>query len=352
MRKKFVFTFSFPIFSSFFQEYTLKAQEKHIEIARQILQFIDRHDHFMLSGHINADGDAIAAALAMQMFLQKLGKTAHAVFSDKKLDNRFNYLKNFERIINYDPQNGFPQNIESAIILDVPGYKRLGDVAKLLPAKKNVVKIDHHPCEDVMGEIDWVDEQASSTTSMIYEILDQAGIEIDIELAKAVYTGIVYDTGRFSFSNTTARDYYIAARMVEIGVKPSEITNRIFFENSFTALKTIGKGLASLENYLNGAVNVIYLDAEDMSKNDQSEIEELANYSVAIRGGEVGLFIREIKPDFHKVSFRSRGKVDVNVVAKAFDGGGHARAAGCRINGSKKEILPRILEEIRKQLEK
>ena len=314
------------------------------------MDFIKRHDHFLLSGHINADGDAIAAVLAMQMFLQKLGKTAHAVFSDKKLDSRFDYLKNFERIINYDPQNGFTKKIESAIILDVPGYKRLGDVAKLLPSKQNVVKIDHHPSEDIMGEIDWVDEQASSTTSMIFEILDLSGLTIDIELAKAVFTGIVYDTGRFSFSNTTARDFYIAAQMVQTGVKPSEITNRVFFENSFTALKTIGKGLASLENYLDGAVNVIYLDADDMSKNDQSEIEELANYSVAIRGGEVGLFIREIEPNFHKVSFRSHGKVDVNVVAKAFDGGGHARAAGCRIRGSKNEIIQRILEEIRKQL--
>ncbi len=328
----------------------MKAKEKHIEVARQILEFIRRHDHFMLSGHINADGDAIASVLAMQMFLEKMGKTAYAVFSDKELDNRFNYLQNFGRIINYNPQKGFSEKIESAIILDVPGYKRLGDVTKLLPSREYVIKIDHHPCEDVMGVIDWVDEEASSTTSMIFEVLEQSDVEIDIELAKAVFTGIVYDTGRFSFSNTTARDFFIAAQMVEIGVKPSEITNRIFFENSFTALKTIGKGLASLENYLNGAVNVIYLDADDMSKNDQSEIEELANYSVAIRGGEVGLFIREIKPDFHKISFRSRGKVDVNVVAKAFDGGGHARAAGCRVEGSKEEILPRILEEINRQL--
>ena len=328
----------------------MKPQTQHIKVARQILEFIRQRDHFLLSGHINADGDAIASVLAMQMVLEKLGKTAYAVFSDKKIDRRFNYLQNFERIINYDPQKGFREKIESAIILDVPGYKRLGNVADLLPSPENVVKVDHHPCEDVMGEIDWVDEKASSTTSLIFEIIDQSGIKIDIELAKAIFTGIVYDTGRFSFSNTTARDFYIGAQMVEIGVKPSEITNRVFFENSFTALKTIGKGLASLENYLNGAVNVIYLNAEDMRKNDQSEIEELANYSVAIRGGEVGLFIREINPAFHKVSFRSRGKVDVNVVAKTFDGGGHARAAGCRVEGKKEEILPRILDEIRKQL--
>ncbi|MCD4693542.1 MAG: hypothetical protein K8R79_11550, partial [Calditrichales bacterium] len=132
--------------------------------------------------------------------------------------------------------------------------------------------------------------------------------------------------------------------------KPSDITNRIFFENSFSALKTIGKGLYSLEKYLNDAVNVIYLSIDDMKNSDQGEIEELANYSVAIRGGEVGLFIREVKPNFHKISFRSKNDVDVNKVAKAFDGGGHTKAAGCRITGAKNDILPKILKEIEKQL--
>jgi phosphoesterase RecJ-like protein len=195
-----------------------------------------------------------------------------------------------------------------------------------------------------------VDEDASSTTAMVYEIAEVADIEIDLDMAMAIYTGIVYDTGRFSFSNTTARDLDISAKMVQLGVKPDQIVNDIFFENSFDALKTIGKGLYSLESHLNGLVNVVYLGIEDLKNNNQSEIEELANYSVAIKGGKIGLFIREIKPGFHKVSFRSKCHVDVNTVAKAFDGGGHSRAAGCRIDGTKEEILPKILNEISKQL--
>jgi phosphoesterase RecJ-like protein len=138
--------------------------------------------------------------------------------------------------------------------------------------------------------------------------------------------------------------------MIKKGVKPSDITNRIFFENSFSALKTIGNGLSSLENYLDGAVNVIYLDYEQMKNADHGEIEELANYSVAIRGGDIGLFIREVEPGFHKVSFRSRSKVDVNIVAKKFNGGGHARAAGCRLRGSKKEVIQKVVKEISFQL--
>ena len=105
-----------------------------------------------------------------------------------------------------------------------------------------------------------------------------------------------------------------------------------------------------MESHLDGAVIVIYLSYDEMNNNHSGEVEELANYSVAIRGGQVGIFMRETKPGFHKVSFRSKCHVDVNKVAKAFNGGGHIRASGCRFEASKKEMLPKILAEIKKQL--
>jgi phosphoesterase RecJ-like protein len=143
---------------------------------------------------------------------------------------------------------------------------------------------------------------------------------------------------------------YICGKMIDCGVEPSKINDRIFFENSFEAIRTIGKGLAKLEHYLNGGVNVIYLDHSIMSLNHHGEIEELANYSVAIRGGKVGMFIREIRPRFHKVSLRAKADVDVNRVARNFNGGGHIRAAGCRIEGTKTEVIEKLLAEIKKQL--
>lgn len=334
----------------------MQPPEKHLNNARKILAFIKREDNFLLSAHINADGDAIASVIAVHILLKKLKKHSVMVLHDPKPDHRFKYLKYFENIQHCSDSPDWMQMFKGgkpqcAVILDVPGHKRLGDVSTFLPPENKIIKIDHHPVEDIMGHIDWVDENTSSTTAMVYEIVELADVEIDIGMARAIFTGIIYDTGRFSFSNTRSRDLAICSKMIDIGVKPEEITNRIFFENSFKALKTIGKGLYSLENHLDGAVNIIYLGLEEMSRNNQSEIEELANYSVAIRGGEVGLFIREIKPDFHKISFRSKGKVDVNKVAKAFNGGGHARASGCRIDGKKDEIIPAVLAQIKMQLQ-
>jgi len=315
-------------------------------ISLEILNFIDRNDNFLISAHINADGDAIASVIAVHILLEKLGKRSLMVLHDQKVDTRFNYLKYYDRIHTVNRAAEF--SIESAIILDVPGVKRLGDVAALLPDRKKIVKIDHHPPEDDFADLNMVDEEASSTTQLIYEIVDLAKIEVDTEMAKAIYTGIVYDTGRFSFSNTSARDMYIGGKMIELGISPADINNRIFFENSFHALRTIGRGLANLESYFDGRVNIIYLDYQEMNNGYQAEIEELANYSVAVRGGEVGLFIRETKPGFHKVSFRSKSAIDVNQIAKVFDGGGHTRAAGCRIEGTKEEVFERVLAELSK----
>ncbi|MEJ2542484.1 MAG: bifunctional oligoribonuclease/PAP phosphatase NrnA [Calditrichaceae bacterium] len=331
------------------------ASKTHQEFARKILNFIRSNDNFLISSHMNSDGDAIASAIAIRLLLKKLNKKSVLIFHDQKIDKRFDYLAEYRNIMPYKKDLNLAEHlsqgkIENAIILDVPGYGRLGDVAEILPDKDHIIKIDHHPCEDIMGIIDWVDVDVSSTTVMVHEVVEVSEQTIDLPMAEAIFTGIVYDTGRFSFSNTTARDLYVCSEMVDIGVKPSDITNRIFFENSFSALKTIGKGLYSLENYLNGSVNVIYLAYEDMQNNNQNEIEELANYSVAIRGGKVGLFIREVEKGFHKVSFRSHSNVDVNKVAKAFDGGGHARAAGCRIDGKKEEIIFKIIAEIQKQI--
>ncbi len=327
----------------------MKMPEHYREAIERLYHFIVTHDHFLLSGHINADGDAIAAVIAVHLFLKKLGKSSVMIFTDEHLDQRFDFLKSFKDIKSFKHLTHFPK-IESAIILDVPGYGRLGAVKELLPPKEHVARIDHHPQEDVMGAVEWVDEKASSTTAMVYEVIKRFDVEIDPDLATALFTGVVYDTGRFSFSNTTARDFYIASQVVDKGAKPAEIINTIFFENSIEALRMIGKGLHTMESYLDGAVTVIYLDYEDMQKSNPHEIEELTNYSVAVRGGKVGLFIREIKPHYHKISLRSKSHVDVNKVAKAFNGGGHARAAGCRIEGSKDEVIRKLLSELQNHL--
>jgi len=318
------------------------------ETISKILDFINDHDNYLVTTHMNADGDAYAAVLAMAYFLEKMGKISEIVINDQAKDTKYQFLRGWDKIISFSEK--LPAKHDAAIVLDVPSKARMGAPSKLLPASDKCVKIDHHPGEEHFSKLNLVDTTASSTCQLIYEIFERAGTGFDLDLATMVFSGIMYDTGRFSFSNTRQRDFEIAAYLLQYGVKPHDIANRLFFSSSFESMRVIGKGLSEMETHLDGRLCIIFLPLSVMQNNNHSEIEELANYSVAIKGSEVGLFIREAKPNFFKVSFRSRGLVNVNKVAKAFGGGGHAHAAGCKYQGKYGDLKTSLIAEIRKQV--
>lgn len=318
------------------------------KVISAILRFISSQDNYLVTTHQNADGDAYASILAVAYFLEKMGKKYKIVIQDENKDTKYQYLWGWEKIISFSKELDW--NFDAAIVLDVPSKSRMGEPSQLLPPPEKCIKIDHHPAEDRLSNINLVDTAASSTCQLIYEVISRSNIQFDFDFANLVFCGIMYDTGRFSFSNTRQRDFEIAAHLLQFGVKPHDVANRIFFSSSFESMRIIGKGLADMEMHLEGRVCIIFLPLSVLQNNNHSEIEELANYSVAIKGSEVGLFIRETKPKFYKISFRSRGLINVNEVAKTFGGGGHAHAAGCRFQGSFDELKQKLLQEFRKQL--
>jgi len=297
---------------------------------------------------MGADGDAYGSVLAFAKFMEQIGKKYEIVFHDKELETRYQFFWGYEKIISY--VDIMSAKYENAIILDVPSKPRIGDPAKLLPSLDKCIKIDHHPIEEELAKINLVDISASSTCQLVYEIFSRSNINFNFEIANALFGGIMYDTGRFSFSNTRQRDFEIAAHLLQYGIKPNEIANKLFFSSSYNSLRVIGRGLADMEEFLGGKLCIIFLPLEVMQNNNHNEIEELANYSVAIKGAEVGLFIRETKPNYFKVSFRSKGHVNVNKIAKVFGGGGHAHAAGCRYEGKFEALKSGLIKEVAKQL--
>ena len=316
---------------------------------KDIKKFIELNDNFLVAGHINADGDAISASLAIAMLLKSQNKKFQLIFHDEQADMRFDFLAGFDQIKTYNPN--VSSIIESAIICDTPTIERLGNSAKLLPDFKQVVKIDHHPSNEHFGFYDLVDCNSSSTTCLVYQLLEKFNITYTEELAQIIMTGIMYDTGRFSYQNTKTIDFEIAAKMMKYGAKPETSYKKTFAENSIQAFRTIGKGLSNMESYFNDQVGIIYLNHEDISNTKSEEIEELASFTTGIRGSHIGFFIREVEPELYKVSLRSKGDVDVRAIAGAFGGGGHQKASGCRMTGEFTDIKRDLLDEAKKHLE-
>jgi len=311
-----------------------------------ILSFINKSDHFLITAHQSADGDAFASMLATAYILELWGKSYEIVIHDDVIDQKYQFLWGIDKINTFSAK--LKKDFEAAIVLDVPSLKRIGDPAQLLPSRKYCVKIDHHPVEEDFAEYSLVDTQASSTSQLLYELVEAARISLTSDLAQLIFTGIMYDTGRFSFSNTRKRDFEIAAILTGHQVKPHLIANQLFYSSSFQSMKTLGFALNNLEIYLDGILSIIFLPYTLMIENNHSEIEELANYSVAIRGVEVGLFIREVEPNFFKVSLRSRGRINVNLIAKTLGGGGHEHAAGTRFKGRYEDLKDRLIREVEK----
>ncbi|GAB4364941.1 MAG: bifunctional oligoribonuclease/PAP phosphatase NrnA [Calditrichia bacterium] len=322
--------------------------KKFKETIKSIVAFIKTQDNFLITSHVNADGDAYASLLSVAYMLNQWNKAYKIIIHDREPEEKYAFMWGFEDIRSYSA--AFDGKFDAAIAVDVPSRERIGDPALLLPSPGACVKIDHHPEEEKFAEYNLVSTRASSTSQLVFEIVTEAGIDMTHDLAVLIFSGIMYDTGRFSFSNTNVRDFEIAAHLLRFEVQPSKIADQIFFTNSFQSMKTIGYALDRMESLLEGKLAIIFLPLHVVQKNHPSEIEELANYSIAIKDVEVGLFIREVEPNFYKVSFRSKGRVNVNVIAKVFGGGGHDHAAGCRYQGDYENLKTRLIEEIRKHL--
>ncbi len=309
-------------------------------------------DRFLVTSHVNPDGDGLASMFACARILRALGKEVWLV-ADGLLSPRYAYLPDFASVEPY--REGMETELLPAnvITVDVPTVARLERVARLLPQDATILKIDHHPSDDHFGRFNYVDPEASSTAELVYRLCGTLHIPIDRELATLLYTGIAFDTGRFRFSSTTASALRIAAECVRAGANPQHIAEQLFYEYRPTMLSLLAHTLQSLERFLNGRVAMLSLDYSLLVQTQyhDEDGDGFVDYAVSLQGVEVALFLREHEPGHIRVSLRAKHDFDVRAVAEVFGGGGHRKAAGARIAGTLPEVKATVLAEIRRRLD-
>ena len=228
--------------------------------------------------------------------------------------------------------------------------KRVGEAGRLLESAPLQVRIDHHPSPDGFGKIRILDANASSTCEIVAETFQANEVSIDADAATLLFAGIVFDTGGFRFGNTSPRTLEIASNLAARGAEPSVIARELFESRSLRAMKLLGIALESMEIEDDGRIVSAKLAHEDFKAlgATDGDTEGAVNMVASVKGPIVALLFREIEPGIVRVSLRSRDGFDVNRVARAFDGGGHAAAAGCTLNGTLDEAKLRVLSEVRK----
>jgi len=211
-----------------------------------------------------------------------------------------------------------------------------------------VVNVDHHASNDRFGDLNWVDPSFSACGEMVWELAKAAGVTPDRNIATCVYTTIVTDTGRFSFSNTTTETHLNAAELISFGVKPGEIHNALFRQRTKEQLAYLAEVLGRIRYSADGQVGwiVISKDLEKKTGTPPGDTQEYIDHVKSIKGVRVAVLLKETEePGKVKVSWRTDAGIDGIVLASKYKGGGHPRASGCTFSGSLEEAERVIIDE-------
>tara|TARA_Y100000385_G_scaffold10186_1_gene10522 strand:- start:27492 stop:28505 length:1014 start_codon:yes stop_codon:yes gene_type:complete len=305
----------------------------------KMVEMVHDANRIFISTHKSPDGDAIGSSLALKQGLEKLGKTVTVVVPDA-FPAFLNWMVNKGDLLQFDQQSEEVklalQEAELVFSLDYNNLSRVGkDLEQLLRTDETPkLIIDHHrEPEDAAFVAGLHDIEASSTAQLVYDFIQafgEAGL-IDKRTAACIYAGIVTDTGSFRFRSTTAKTHRVVADLMDLGLVTGEVYNEIFDTNSLDRIKLLGYVLdKKLTVFPELELAHISLSEKELNQFNykSGDTEGVVNYPLSIKGVNVSCIMKE-NGGIIRLSFRSKGDIDVNLFArKYFNGGGHLNAAG------------------------
>lgn len=314
-------------------------------------ELLRRHHHFLISSHVRADCDGVAGELALALVLEAVGKRSLIVNPDR-LARAFRFLPGAERIQLVEQVTGLPGDLDAVVILDCPNLTRTGKVAELLPGGLPLLNIDHHPDNTFFGTVNLVDPEASSACELLHWVIKTNGLPLPLAAATNLFAGILTDTGRFCFSNTTADALAAAAELVHLGADPVGVGQGLYEDFLLGQLRLWAQVVETIELLCDGRVAVAFITQEMLARHGvaSEDTQEFAQIPRMVSGVEAGVLLRELPEGLVKVSLRSRGAVDVNAVAAALGGGGHYQAAGTVLPGTLPQVRAQVLAVVSEAL--
>jgi bifunctional oligoribonuclease and PAP phosphatase NrnA len=318
---------------------------------------IINNDRFLLTTHVNPDGDAIGSEIAFYEILKKLDK-------EVKIINHSATPYNLKFLDKHDVIKQFDEELHKSIFNEVDvlvalDFNRSDRMVRMrddfMQSSKLKICIDHHQDEEEFVDHQFIDTSYCATGHIIYDFIKQTGIvPIDYDLALPIYAAVMTDTGSFRFERTTPELHQITAELLGLGVIPGEVYDRIYDQSYLSKIKLLGTALESLQLFGDKKqIGYMILSQQDFQRHNalESDTDTFVNYSLSIQNVKIGLLFIELSNGF-KVSFRSKGNLPMNRFASEFGGGGHINAAGARFHdGKMPDMIPIILKKAEKYLE-
>ncbi len=322
-----------------------------MKISSNLLNIIRQNRSFLIVGHINPEADSIGSSLALALGLKKMGKKEIAVLSRDPVPETLKFLPS-SRIVQLKPPR---RDFDVVIIVDCNDVKRTG--FESFRAHKTAI-IDHHVLPPQAEQSAFftsvsaslIDPDAAAAGMLVYRVLTSLNVPVDKNMATNLYAAILTDTGGFKYSNASAESLKIASRLVEAGARPWEISKEIYESIPYKSLKLLGLSLSTLEKedsigWIN-ATKTMFMKTGTTAE----DAEDFVDFPRKVKGVEVAIFFRQDGGRSYKLSLRSKGRVNVQKIAKSFGGGGHVAAAGCKINGTLREVQDKIFNAVKKAM--
>lgn len=339
---------------------------------KDVIDFINKNDNFVVTSHVSPDGDNLGSTISMYLFLKKIGKNVQYILDDS-LPKNVSFL--VDENIHIENSKDLKFKIYNLVTMDCGDKKRICVDEEIVKNANKLINIDHHISNDYFGDFNLVDGECSSTCEMVFNLLmeyeeicntkinekvecNQTNKEqkeyfevIDECIATSLYTGLVTDTGNFMYSSSKPSSLLMAKTLLERNANKELIIEKIYQSNSFSYYKLLGEALNSLEVY-DEKIALIPITIEMMKKHNISynDCDGVSSYTRDIEGIEVGILIKQKSDDEFKISLRSKSYVDVSEICCNLGGGGHKRASGCLIVGNLEEAKAKIIEEVRKYI--
>ncbi|WP_438491960.1 DHH family phosphoesterase [Paenibacillus sp. IHBB 3054] len=317
---------------------------------QQTRKFLLEHDDYLVVSHVQPDGDAVSSTLAVGWLLSCLGKK-YTMLNEGPIPKRMEYLWHADEIVNL-AEGELPRKYSNVICVDCADFQRVGLTQRFFAQDALIANIDHHPTNNGYGFVTLIKPDAAATAEILFDLLKTFEVEWDIDIATAIYTGLLTDTGGFRYTNTSPKVMAAVSELLALGVNGPELAETLLEEMTLAQVKVLNRALNTLQLTPQGDVAWVYVTPQDMLECNAAneDLEGIVNYPRNIRGVEVGMLFKVIDETAVKVSLRSAGKVDVAALAQVFGGGGHTRAAGARVEGTLEQAIPRVLEEVRRLL--
>lgn len=299
--------------------------------------------------HENPDGDTLGAAIAITVAAERLGKQTEVVSVDPP-PPFLSFLPRVDRVVRAPALEP-----DVAVVVDAGELSRIGSVVTEQAdwfARARIVNIDHHISNPGYGVAVWIDPQAAATCELVALLLPELGVPLDVELATALMAGIVQDTHTFAHPNTTARTLRVATELLDAGAPLAAINRAVYADKPFSTLALWGQMLAGIGQEAEGRIVFASMTLAMLAATGEQPTasEGFVDLLGSTRHADVTILFKEVGPGATRVSVRTSARADAVAITSAFGGGGHARAAGCTVNGSIEAARGLVLAEAQREL--